>query len=85
MKKILCLTLAIFIFFCMVSCGSNNSKNDKDKYAILKLPNGEIVEGKCEGYTRWSGNFMEIRVDGTTYHISDMNVTVIESEETNED
>lgn len=84
MKKILCLTLAIFIFACMVSCESNNSENYKNKYAILKLPNGEIVEGECEGYTRWSGNFMEIRVSGTTYYISDMNVTIIESEKANE-
>ncbi len=84
MKKILCLIIIIAFVFCLISCGNNAPENNKEQYAILRLPNGEIVEGECNGYARWSSGYMEIRIGETTYYTHEINVTIIERQ-ANED
>ena len=41
--------------------------------AIIKLPNGEIVEGEVESWCDYEGNQLQITIDGKIYlvHSSD--------------
>ena len=45
-----------------------------DKYAICKLPNGDIVEGNAS----YGANGVRVNVDDKTYHIDSLHCVVIE-------
>lgn len=47
--------------------------------AILKLPNGEIVEGKLNSWLDFDdSDVIQIKIDGTTYLTSYVNVCLID-------
>ncbi len=46
-------------------------------YAIIKLPNGEIVEGKVQSWTDYEGEQLQIKINGETYLTSSVNCTLI--------
>ena len=69
------LLLASFLY----GCGSGESSVDVGKHGIVKLPNGDIVEGKVQSITRWSESTLEITIDGNKYVVHPLNVAVIEN------
>lgn len=47
-------------------------------YAIIKLPNGEIVEGEVESWTDYEdGEQLQVTIDGQIYLTSTFNCTLI--------
>lgn len=46
-------------------------------YAIIQLPNGEVVEGKVETWTDYEGEQLQIRIDGVTYLCSSYNCVLM--------
>ena len=46
-------------------------------YAIIKLQNGEIVEGKVESWTDYEGEQLQVKVNGKTYLTNSFNCTLI--------
>ena len=47
--------------------------------AILKLPNGEIVEGKLNSWLDFDdSDVIQVKIDGTTYLTSYVNVCLID-------
>lgn len=78
-KKLMLVTITIlFLIFVFSSCGENNV--DIGKHAIISLPDGTIVEGKCESLTRWSASLVDITIDGTSYSVHPYNIALIKGE-----
>lgn len=50
--------------------------------AIIKLPNGEIVQGKIESWTDYNdGDQLQIKIDGVYYLTDTRNATLIQTKE----
>ena len=48
------------------------------EYAILSLPNGEIVEGKVSSWTDFEdGDQIQVRIAGKTYLVHSSNIVLI--------
>lgn len=80
-KKILATILGIGLILGICSCGNKDMLDtayDFDK-AIIKLPNGEIVEGEVENWTDTSKypTQMQIKINGVTYLTDVSNVILI--------
>lgn len=80
MKKILVILLVIvFVLFC-ASC--NKQVVDLKyhfNYAIISLPNGEIVEGKVQSWTDFEdGDQIQVKINGTTYLVHSSNIALMD-------
>lgn len=48
-------------------------------YAIIKLPNGEIIEGEVDKWTDYEdGDQLQVTIDGKIYLTSTLNCTLIQ-------
>ncbi len=82
MKKsiaiVLTLVLAVGIF---LLAGCNKQMVDLTysyEYAIIGLPNGEVIEGKVSSWTDFEdGDQIQVRIDGKTYLVHSSNVVLI--------
>ena len=82
MKKIIAMLLAIIaILSITLLSGCNKQIMDLTysyEYAIIGLPNGEVVEGKVSSWTDFEdGDQLQIRIDGKTYLVHSCNVVLI--------
>lgn len=78
MKKVLCIIL--FVIFVFIFSGCNKQLVDlnyKFNYAIIKLPNGEIVEGKVQSWNDYEGEQLQVKIDGTVYLVSSINCVLL--------
>ena len=79
MKKLLALTAAVL--FAMALSGCNKQMVDLTysyEYAIIALPNGEVVEGKVSSWTDYEdGDQLQVKIDGKTYLVHSSNVVLI--------
>lgn len=68
-KKLLATVLALGMVLSMSAC--NRQMIDLTysyKYAIISLPNGEIIEGKVDTWRDFEdGDQLQVTVDGVTY------------------
>ena len=82
MKKFAVIALAaVLLIGAMVLAGCNKQLVDMTysyEYAIIALPNGEIVEGKVTSWTDFEdGDQLQIKIDGKTYLVHSSNVVLI--------
>lgn len=82
MKKILAMLLAILaILSISLLSGCNKQLLDLTysyEYAIIGLPNGEVVEGKVSSWTDFEdGDQLQVRINGKTYLVHSSNVVLI--------
>ena len=83
MKKIIVLlTAAVLILsVCLFAVGCNKQMVDLTysyEYAIIGLPNGEVVEGKVSSWTDFEdGDQIQVKIDGKTYLVHSSNVVLI--------
>ena len=70
----------------VVSCLTLGGWGNKDlfdtvynyDYAIIQLPNGEIIEGKVEKWTDYEdGDQLQIKIDGVIYLVHSNNASLI--------
>lgn len=48
------------------------------EYAILSLPNGEVIEGKVSSWTDFEdGDQIQVRIAGKTYLVHSSNIVLI--------
>ena len=82
MKKVIAVLLAVIVLLtvCLLSA-CNKQMVDLTysyEYAIIGLPNGEVVEGKVSSWTDFEdGDQLQIRIDGKTYLVHSSNVVLI--------
>ena len=82
MKKLIALLLAVIaVLSCLVLSGCNKQMVDLTysyEYAIIALPNGEVVEGKVTSWTDYEdGDQLQIKIAGKTYLVHSSNVVLI--------
>lgn len=79
MKKTIALMLVCIIIVGMF-CGCNKQIIDLTysfNYAIIKLPNGEIVEGKISSWNDYDGDQLQIVIDDVTYLVHSSNAVMM--------
>jgi hypothetical protein len=81
-KKILALVLAATLTISALT-GCNKDIIDTVytfNYAVIKLPNGEIVEGKVDKWRDYEDSEqLQVTIDGTVYLTSPFNCTLIQN------
>ena len=82
MKKFAVIALAaVLLIGAMVLAGCNKQLVDMTysyEYAIIALPNGEVVEGKVSSWTDFEdGDQLQVKIDGKTYLVHSSNVVLI--------
>ena len=79
MKKLLALVLVVLTVMALSGC--NKQMVDLTysyEYAIIGLPNGEVVEGKVTSWTDFEdGDQIQVRIDGKTYLVHSSNIVLI--------
>lgn len=82
MKKAIAVLLTLVVVLgVMVLAGCNKQMVDLTysyEYAIIGLPNGEVVEGKVSSWTDFEdGDQIQVKIDGKTYLVHSANVVLI--------
>ena len=83
MKKMIAILLvaAISLGLASLTVGCNKQMVDLTysyEYAIIGLPNGEVVEGKVTSWTDFEdGDQIQVKIDGKTYLVHSSNVVLI--------
>ena len=82
MKKLIALLLGIVaVLSVLVLSGCNKQMVDLTysyEYAIIGLPNGEVVEGKVSSWTDFEdGDQIQVKIGGKTYLVHSSNVVLI--------
>ena len=82
-KKLLAAILALGMALSLAGCGNRQmiDLTYSYKYAIISLPNGEIVEGKVDSWKDFEdGDQLQITVDGVTYLVHATDAAVMTEE-----
>ena len=82
MKKWFAMALLVLVTVsALVFAGCNKQMVDLTysyEYAIIGLPNGEVVEGKVSSWTDFEdGDQLQVKIDGKTYLVHSSNVVLI--------
>ncbi len=82
MKKIIALLLVVIaVLSAGLLSGCNKQMVDLTysyEYAIIGLPNGEVVEGRVSSWTDFDdGDQLQVKIDGKTYLVHSSNVVLI--------
>ena len=82
MKKYIAIALAaVLLIGVLILAGCNKQLVDLTysyEYAIIALPNGEIVEGKVTSWTDFEdGDQIQVKIDGKTYLVHSSNIVLI--------
>lgn len=79
MKKILAIMLTMIMMFSLIGCGNQQifDATYTFDYAIIEMPNGEIVEGEVDSWNDYEGEQLQIKIDGVTYLTHSENVVMI--------
>ena len=80
-KKIAIILVAIFLAMGISACGNKDMWDTvyTFNYAIIKLPNGEVIEGKVESWTDYEdGDQLQIKMEnGETYLVHSTNAVLM--------
>ncbi len=82
-KKLIATVLALGMVISMSGCGNRQmiDLTYNYKYAVISLPNGDIVEGAVESWRDYDdGDQLQITVDGVTYLLHAANVALMTEE-----
>ena len=80
-KKIVAILCAAVMAFSLTGCCGNKKVFDLQysfNYAIIQLPNGEIVEGKVDSWKDYEGEQLQVKIDEVVYLTSSYNCTLMD-------
>jgi hypothetical protein len=82
MKKAIAIALTLVLALSiLVLAGCNKQMVDLTysyEYAIIGLPNGQVVEGRVSSWTDFEdGDQIQVKIDGKTYLVHSSNVVLI--------
>lgn len=79
-KKIIAILCAAVMTFGLTSCGNKKvfDLQYSFNYAIIQLPNGEIVEGKVDSWKDYEGEQLQVKIDGIIYLTNSYNCTLMD-------
>jgi ribosomal protein S1 len=71
----------LVVVLLVVLAGCNKQMMDLTysyEYAIISLPNGEVVEGKVSSWTDFEdGDQIQVKINGKTYLVHSSNIALI--------
>ena len=83
-KKIIAILCVAVMTFGLTGCGNKKvfdkevfDLQDSFNYAIIQLPNDEIVEGKVQSWNDYEGEQLQVKIDGIVYLTSSYNCTLM--------
>ena len=80
-KRIASAAVFVLAMCAVILAGCNKQMVDLTysyEYAIIGLPNGEVVEGKVSSWTDFEdGDQIQVKIDGKTYLVHSSNVVLI--------
>jgi hypothetical protein len=82
-SRVLVAIIALFILLtivcCLTACGNKDMFDTvyAYDYAIISLPNGEIVEGKVQNWTDYEGDQIQVKIDGKIYLVHSEDIALI--------
>ena len=78
MKKIVAILCATVMAFSLTGCNKQVfNRQYSFNYAIIQLPNGEIVEGKVDSWKDYKEKQLQVKIDGVVYLTSSYNCTLM--------
>ncbi len=84
MKKFICIVLVVVTTMVLFAgCGNRQIIDVTYSYdrAIIRLPNGEVVDGEVSSWRDYDGESIQIVIDGITYYTQASNVVLIREKE----
>lgn len=72
MKKIILCIILVSVLFILASCGGNDALDfsvKTERHAMIIMPDGSLIQGICTEFTRYSDNYMYVKVDGVEYYL----------------
>ena len=82
-KKLFAAILALGMALSLAGCGNRQmiDLTYNYKYAIINLPNGEIIEGKVESWRDYKDGYqIQVTIDGVTYLVHAADAVLITEE-----
>ena len=80
-KAIVFVLVPVLILGILILAGCNKQMVDLTysyEYAIIGLPNGQVVEGKVSSWTDFEdGDQIQVKIDGKTYLVHSSNIVLI--------
>lgn len=79
MKKNLAIILVLILLVAIIS-GCNKQIIDLNyefNYAIISLPNGDIVEGEISSWNDYEGEQIQVKMDDKVYVVHSDNIVLI--------
>lgn len=85
-KKIRAVAIGIMVLALIVIALALTACGNKDmfdtvytyEYAIIALPNGEVIEGKVQSWTDYEdGDQIQVKIDGKTYLVHSEDIVLI--------
>ena len=80
-KAIVFVLIPVLILGILILAGCNKQMVDLTysyEYAIIGLPNGQVVEGKVSSWTDFEdGDQIQVKIDGKTYLVHSSNIVLI--------
>lgn len=79
MKKYLAIVLAVILCVGIFS-GCNKQLIDLNyefNYAIISLPNGDVVEGKISSWNDYEGEQIQVKMNDKVYVVHSANIVLI--------
>ena len=81
MKKILVTIIALMLMIAaLAGCGNKQffDTTYRFDYAIISLPNGEIIEGEIDSWTDYEdGDQIQVKINGDIYLVHSSNIVLI--------
>lgn len=84
MKKVILIILLISMLFIMVGCNDNTivdetpeiNKISSNKYAMIIMPDGSIIQGECSGYDRGLHGMVYVTINDIEYRAIEWRVVI---------
>lgn len=80
MKKFIAILLVVIMAIILTGCSVGYNKQLVDlnynfNYAVIFLPNGEKIEGKCQSWNDYDeSDMLQVKIDGVVYLTHSSNV-----------
>ena len=72
MKKIILCIILVSVLFILTSCNDNDVLDlsvKTERHAMIIMPDGSLIQGTCTEFTRYSDNYIYVKVNGVEYYL----------------
>lgn len=72
MKKIILCIILVSVLFILTGCTDNDALDfsvKTERHAMIIMPDGSLIQGICTEFTRYSDNYIYVKIDGIQYYL----------------